>query len=669
MKTFLSEVDVKDEYRSDSVDVERMLLEPLLRRCTRFDRAASGPFERVLPYLVSGLSGLADESGFLRMLVQVPVEPGDEDASGRLKDCLDEALGEMETSPPPPSRGFSALVHLIDANRVQLFVCGGEPGAVGVEPVAIFAAEDGESAVAVGWRDDADGFEVLDVFTSWGPSEDRVFRKRGAFERALEGGERGLTVVQFDADRIRRLRGIASGSALQALSKTGSGTTSAEADLALPAGLTLRPYQQEAVRRWLEGGRRGVFAMATGSGKTVVAMAAAAHLRQEDVTAPLVVVVLAPLIHLVDQWCAEVRRWGERPIACYESSSSWMPHAQEALDLLRAGARRTVFLVSTHATAALEPFKQLLAAAPVGSVMLIGDEVHHLGAAWARDALPNSTSPRMGLSATPERSDDEGGNAFLFGYFGDIVYRFGIADAIAVGCLSPYAYHPVLVELERDELDDYRRVAERLNRVMRAPSDRRDRSTLAQLLNERSRILNNARGKLAVLRGAVEAHRPDRAIVYCAGRDQLSAVMDMMWERGITSRQFTGEEPRREREELLAGLDRGEVPALVGIRCLDEGVDVPGAREAYLLASSGNPREFVQRRGRLLRTAPGKLRSDIHDLVTVPTDTDGSNDEQLVKELRRVLAFAADAENGAESRTYIQTQLSSYGIAVDLGGN
>jgi superfamily II DNA or RNA helicase len=669
MRSFLSEVAVEDEYRSDTVDVERVLLEPLLRRCARFDRAASGSLDRVLPFLARGLEGLAEGGGFLRLLVQMPVEPGGGDEHGRLLDRVDEALGSLETSPPAPSRGFTALSELLTTDHAQVFVCGGEPGAVGVEAVAIFAAGEGESAVAVGWRDDADAFEVLDVFTSWGPSADRVYRKRGAFERTLEGGDRGLVVTQLDKGRMGRLLAIAAELSTPTPQRDGSATSPGQAELVSPSGLVLRGYQVEAIRRWHEAGRRGVMAMATGSGKTIVGMAAAARLRAEDPSHPLLLVVLAPLIHLVDQWCAEVRRWGERPIACYESSSSWLPGAQEAIDLLRAGARRTVVLVSTHATASLDPFKRLLARAPDGSVMLVGDEVHHLGAAWARDALPATAGARIGLSATPERSEDEGGNDFLFGYFGDVVYRFGIAEAIAARCLSPYAYHPVLVELDREELDDYRRVAGKLNRMLQVPADRRDRAVLAQLLNERSRILNNARGKLAVLRRAVEARRPDRAIVYCAGRDQLSAVMDIMWERGITSRQFTGEEPRGEREALLAGLDKGEVPALVGIRCLDEGVDVPGAREAYLLASSGNPREFVQRRGRLLRTAPGKIRSDIHDLVTVPTDPDGSADALLVKELRRVLAFAADADNGEEALALLQEQLSSFGFSTDLGGS
>lgn len=139
--------------------------------------------------------------------------------------------------------------------------------------------------------------------------------------------------------------------------------------------------------------------------------------------APLLVVVLAPLIHLVDQWCAEVRRWGGRPIACYESSSRWLPSAQESIDLLRAGARRTAVLVSTHATASLEPFKQLLARAPDGSVMLIGDEVHHLGANWARDALPETAGARIGLSATPERSEDEGDERGAVSFFAEATLK------------------------------------------------------------------------------------------------------------------------------------------------------------------------------------------------------------------------------------------------------
>ena len=662
----LSELDLHEEYRSERPIVDHRLLEPLLARCIRFDRAAAGALEHVLPDLVRGLGALASGGGFLRLLLQFPAERGEEERDP--VERFEDGLAGLERSAPGVSAGFGGLAELITSRRAEVFVCGSEQADHGVEPIAIFAGTGTESVVAAGWRDGTGQLEVLDVFTSWGPDADRVFRKRGAFETAISGATEGLIVKRLDGDVVSRLHAAAVAAAPEKVDVEGSVVAAEPTDLFQPPGIELRAYQEEALARWEANGRRGVLAMATGTGKTIAAMSGAERLRRSDPEAPLVLVVLTPLIHLVDQWAAEVRRWGQRPIPCYESSTAWLSRTREAIDLLRAGARRTLVLVSTHATAVLEPFRDLIATVPEGSLMLVGDEVHHLGAPWARRALPENAELRMGLSATPERSEEEGGTAFLISYFGDVVFRFGITEAIAAGALSPYTYHPTLVELDHDELDDYRRNAARIARLLAIPPDRREAALLAQLLNERSRILNNAKGKLAALREAVEASRPDRAIIYCAGRDQLSAVMDIMWERGIASRQFTGEEPRREREALLEGLGRGEVPVLIGIRCLDEGVDVPEARQAYLLASSGNPREFVQRRGRLLRLAPGKRRSEISDLVAIPTDTEGFDRELVRKEFRRVLAFAEAAENGPEAVESLRRQLGRDESWNDLGG-
>ena len=155
--------------------------------------------------------------------------------------------------------------------------------------------------------------------------------------------------------------------------------------------------------------------------------------------------------------------------------------------------------------------------------------------------------------------------------------------------------------------------------------------------------------------------------MYCANRKQLSAVMDLLWDRSIASRQFTGEEDRTTRQEILGEFESKVTPAIVAMKCLDEGVDVPFAREAYILASSGNPKEFVQRRGRLLRNAPGKSHAVIHDYVVVP---DGRNDREreiLKKEIRRVVEFANAASNRTKAVDVIWPALQRNGLLHEVG--
>ncbi|MFN8233442.1 MAG: DEAD/DEAH box helicase family protein [Actinomycetota bacterium] len=435
---------------------------------------------------------------------------------------------------------------------------------------------------------------------------------------------------------------------------------------ATPGARAACEYQRQAIEEWWLNDFQGILAMATGTGKTVTALSAIRDLSASE-RVPLVVLVLAPFKHLVDQWCAEIARWGGRFIACYESTDTWVSAASEGIALTRAGIRDSVFLVATHATSNLPAFRNLIMSAPGESLCVIADEAHRLGAPSLWNALPPNARFRLGLSATPERDEDETGTERLLEYFGGVVFEFGIDEAIAAGALAPYEYFPELVPLDRDELNEYRNIVERLERELAREPDGRSAKLIGQLYLQRATVLNTARGKLKALREAVERQRPDRSLIYCAGRPQLAAVMDLLWAQGITSRQFTGEESRRERTALLEGLVSGATPALVAIRCLDEGVDIPEAMSGYLLASSGNPREFVQRRGRLLRLSVGKTRARIFDYIVVPDGRADHEREVMRREVRRVMTFAQAALNGSRAIEALWPTIERFDLVHELG--
>jgi superfamily II DNA or RNA helicase len=411
-----------------------------------------------------------------------------------------------------------------------------------------------------------------------------------------------------------------------------------------------------------------MMAMATGTGKTVTSIRGVADLRA-SLEAPLAIVVLAPYIHLVDQWAAELQRWSVKPIRCYGSSASWTGLVQERIDLFHAGAIDVLCLVGTHSSAALQPMQEAFSRLPSAQSVLIADEAHHLGSDLGLDALPQHFRYRLGLSATPERWEDPTGTQRLLDYFGGVIFEFGIMAAIEAGCLCPYDYFPEIVDLNPDELDEYHRVTSLLVTELAKRPERRAQKRLQQLMLERSAVLDSAAGKLERLREAVDADRPDRSLVYCANRKQLSAVMDLLWDRAIASRQFTGEEDSETRRTTLQQFENTVVPALVAMKCLDEGVDVPVAREAYLLASSGNPKQFVQRRGRLLRNAPGKSHAVIHDYVVVPDARNEAELEILRREMRRVVEFANAASNRSQALDVIWPALSRNGLLHEVGAD
>lgn len=446
-----------------------------------------------------------------------------------------------------------------------------------------------------------------------------------------------------------------------------------------PAEISPRPYQRAAIDAWMDAGGQGILNMATGTGKTITSLFAASELAALQ-DGRLALIVAVPYQHLVDQWTTELERFGVAPIKAYGSRASWLDDAVGAITEFELGAREGVTLVTTHKTFAMKHFQSLIERLPGGRTLLIGDEVHHMGAPHIRSKLPETIRARLGLSATPNRWYDDEGTDSLFEYFGDgVVFTYELQEAIANGYLCEYYYVPHVVELTPDEEEQYLAISKAIGRLLSDVDDSisdlalQDDETLQRLLIKRSRLVGTARNKLETLTDLVaDKPRLDHALVYCGDgsvptdddatdpsadleRHIRAVTRRLGGEMGLRVHQFTYEESRAERERLLADFESGALQALVAIRCLDEGVDVPATRTAFMLASSSNPRQFVQRRGRILRTHPGKTEAVIHDFLVRPpasirSDTrasDAFNVERTLikKEIERASTFAEAAIN------------------------
>lgn len=442
--------------------------------------------------------------------------------------------------------------------------------------------------------------------------------------------------------------------------------------LRTPDWVEPRPYQRRAVGAWLGANARGVLRMATGTGKTVTSLIAAAEVA-DRLDGQLALVVAVPYQHLVDQWVADLRDFGSTPTRAYESRAKWQGSLESDVVEFNRGFRDGLVVVTTHDTFASDTFGRILGRINREEVMLIADEVHHLGAEHRRTALPERVQLRLGLSATPERFYDDEGTEELFEYFGDVVYEYALPEAIRNDHLCEYYYVPHVVELTPDEAEEYLDLSRTIARLVgRQGGDLGDtglqgNAELKFALFDRARLVGTAENKLDRLANLVDRRdEVEHTLVYCGDGTVEGSVADRtvrhvdaalgdLRSLGVNARRFTADESRGEREELLDAFERGEVEVLVAIRCLDEGVDVPATETAYMLASSSNPRQFVQRRGRILRTHPGKQHAVIHDFVVAPPaeirETDGANDRfaterKLVRsELERVALFAEPARN------------------------
>lgn len=440
-----------------------------------------------------------------------------------------------------------------------------------------------------------------------------------------------------------------------------------------PDWLTARPYQEQAITAWMENQGQGILNMATGTGKTITSLLAASKLAELQ-NGRIAVIVAAPYQHLVEQWTAELRNFGVTPIRAFQSRNIWTDDLSSSITEFSAGGRDVVVTVTTHDTFTTEHFQGMVDRLDGSKTLLIADEVHHMGAPHLREALPTRVRARLGLSATPQRWYDDEGTEALNQYFTHgVVFNYGLDKAITNGYLSEYYYVPHVVSLTADEEEEYLALSRAIGkRAARASGDIGDTDAqtdeqLRQLLFKRARLVGAAENKLSVLKDLIKRQRDmSHTLVYCGDgqvggegeetKRQLRAVTELLGKQlDVKTHQFTYEEDQQTRERLLAEFEDGLVEALVAIRCLDEGVDVPATKTAYVLASSSNPRQFIQRRGRILRPHPDKDHAIIHDFVVAPPPTVRSDQQEdsifniertlVQKELRRVSTFAESAKN------------------------
>jgi superfamily II DNA or RNA helicase len=286
--------------------------------------------------------------------------------------------------------------------------------------------------------------------------------------------------------------------------------------------------------------------------------------------------------------------FGLQPILAYRSKSSWLNTFNQQILEFNRSDRDVVAVITTHTTFIDNDFQKIVARL-TGPALLIADEVHHLGAERSRTQLPENVAYRLALSATPDRWFDDEGTQALRAYFGETVFRFTLDDAIQQGVLVPYNYYPQLVELTDDELDEYQALSEQIARLINSDDDELQEA-LKMLLIKRSRLLNNASQKLVALEELIKRIRHiHHALFYCSP-EQIDAVSQLLgWDLGLLIGRFTAQESNVERQQLLSDFDNQVLQALVAMKCLDEGVDVPSTQVAFILASSSNPREFIQR--------------------------------------------------------------------------
>jgi len=658
----LSNVAIKSIYSTSQDDLMQDFYVPCLSNSTHYDRIAGYFSSAIFSLAPMALSSFISNGGRIRLLCSPNLSHVDKSALQNRdnveKISIEQIKDDLRNISESGNIGeslTSLMANLVSSEIIQLKIAIPESGngiyhdKMGIffdgEESVIFIGSANETAAA--WSG-AINHEQITSFTSWRNKEDRrlIEEQKNRFEKSWRGFDRGWRVLEgekaneFLAEYKTDEKVEVS---LERLKTMLRHVRQEEIQIHRPQERrVLREHQSEVFAHWIEAGHKGLIVFATGGGKTIVGISAI----EEILSQKKHVIVAVPSILLLDQWYREIKQ--DLPnvkITIFGGQFGLAGRAHILRLLLDTSSEPTVIL-TTFGTAATETFREIVSSA--SNIGIIVDEVHGIGSPENRlilDSLSKSKM-RMGLSATPERFNDLVGTTAIYQFFGsELEPKFTLEDAINKGILVPYDYTFALSTLSETEQKDYDRLSLQISqlvaRIKSGDVDGSLQGRLDKLRINRSRILKGANDKVEISYEVLKREyvEGDRWFIYCQDQTQLNSVK----ERILTLNLHVLEYHSNMIGDRPAQLDffEKEGGVMLAIKCLDEGIDIPRVNKALILASSSNPREYVQRRGRVLRRHEGKYSAKIIDTFVMST----MGEILSMNELYRGREFAKTARN------------------------
>jgi superfamily II DNA or RNA helicase len=692
----LTGLALNTSYHKGACDIGGEFYMPCMERAIRYDRAVGFFNSTIYALAWSTLKGFVERGGKMRIICSPILSQDDAKAlvdgysakaetivSDRLRVEAEHLLASPALREPARVLATLVAVGVIDfkiafvgkddsESRRRLFH----------DKVGIFSDGHDNTVVFKGSMNETwsglanDGnLESVDVFLSWEGRREkqRVDDEITYFEQLWENNYPTVVVKPFPQAAREVLLQAATPENWKRLVDeiTQQIESSGRPDVALAAapGRTPRPHQIKALDGWKERGRRGIFEHATGSGKTFTALCAI----REALQLGEVPLILVPSELLLIQWLKEIREAladiEPQLLVCGGGHIQWRSENLLTPWTRAKQSAKPRLVVSTMQTASTDEFRAKLRQGD--HLFIVADEVHRMGSAQNRKLFSLASGPRLGLSATPRRAGDPEGTQAILDYFQGIVPPpFTLKDAIP-SALTPYFYYVHTIRLTPEEQSKWVEISNRLSRFVAQASkpgspDANLSARIKHLLIERARIVKAAANKTKV---AVEIlvrqyEQGQRWIVYCDSQTQLAGLHEELLQRGLPASQYHSAMTADKEQTLRIFESNGGI--LVSIRCLDEGVDIPSVSHALILASSRNPREFIQRRGRVLRKSHGKHIAYIHDVLVLPAHAaeDGVGNSIIEAELSRAIEFGQWAENPA-SITDLQRLALEFSLDVE----
>lgn len=694
------ELELKSSYRSDSDNIYCDFLEKCLKSSISYDRAVGYFTSDSLYLLLEGVENLIENNGIMRVVTSPILSEKDVIAIKNLnnKEVINLKIEkELKKFYSGEEEDITKIFSWLILKGILQIKIAYQKNDIGIyhEKFGIFRDIEGNKIAFSGSVNETIGgmsrnFESIDVYLSLDGKKDleRIENKEKDFEKLWENKTNKIEVIDIDeaikkdiiskAPTDQEIVAILDKRCKKKIIK----------GLTKPKWLNIRDYQIEAFKNWKNNDYKGILEMATGSGKTLTALNIMTEISKNK---RMFFIVVCPQTYLVRQWAEEIKEFGVKSIICNSENKNWKNEINNKLFLLNEEELDVTVAVVTNKTLQNISFVRALRRVKK-DVMIVVDECHNIGSSSFEEFLEKEElkkiSLKLGLSATPDRQGDQKGNEIIEKYLGDVVFQFSLEDAIKGGFLTNYKYYPYFVTLSEEEEKEYIELSKKITSMSFSKNsnlkDRKKESTaLEMLLFKRARLLNLTNSKIEKLLEVINEDSFNNLIYVGAGKSKgdyedsgqkfIDKTIEVISEKlDFKLMKFTSEESKDEREVVIQKFTEKDINAVVAIKCLDEGINIPSIERAYILGSTSNYREYVQRRGRILRKSDNKSIAEIHDFLVVPRsyesyqsiqDSNFSIEKKMVEgELKRLEEYNSLALNKYRNESKLRNLKEFYGI-------
>lgn len=703
----LTDVTFKHSYSSGYDEPKEFFTEALIES-SNFDLGLGFFSSSAIRSLAYGFAIFIANGGRMRVVINHILSEEDKKAieAGILRDDIsfeEKILSDIDkltqTLSKTDEQFFKCLSYLISINRIEFIATISTKGGLGHDKYGIFTDFNGNKIAFIGSANFSQSAlelngETITVFSSTEDSK-RVKEYQSMFDDSWRHDTPHLIHIPMDLVKTH-IQGIFPQETLGELIQNGIDLRIFEEKYGkknhiqakpLPPRLIEKIEQKEkeprfpfpeereiqinAYNEWIKNDRKGIFAMATGSGKTVTALNCI--LKQYREYGYYKALIVVPTTALAIQWTNEVKNFNYQNVICSSTDKDWKDTLSRYTTQSLFNQKKNLIFITTYATFNRGHVQNFIKSTKgIESFIYIADEAHNLGSKSSLKYLPTTIQLRIGLSATPERVYDDIGSKEIFEFFNShppkYTYRFTMKQAIDSKILCHYDYYPIFIELTAIEMEEYQKITNQLRKYIDSKNGKY-RPEAESLLLKRKHIIHKAENKKKAITDLLsnlkknqklnytfvfvpEGYEPDYSIrdTYEIKSDDIHIIDEyaqMFKEQGYTYHKYiTGLE---DAPSILQSFATGDIQILLSMKCLDEGVDIPRAEHAIFCSSTGNPRQFVQRRGRVLRKCKGKDKAIIWDLIVTPPGFVGESEaverNLFTGEVKRVLNFAALADN------------------------